>query len=129
MALENRLFANNFAYDLHKEIITKGEAIDSEAINVSIENIISTLYGERIFSPYFGSDMAITLFEAFTESDAQLFLGRLIEAIKRWETRITLIEHEIDLKIFRNENSMALVLPYIIDRNGLTNTFSKKIIV
>ena len=124
--LESR---DTYAYDLHTNIISKGEALDDEAINVSIENILTTYYGERVFNPYFGCDLPMTVFENMVdETEVERLIENIIESIERWEDRIILIKSKIIVKIVRNDNSMELHLPYIIKNSQLTSSYDKRII-
>ena len=120
---------NNFAYDLHKDVLTKGEATDEEAIGISIENILSTAFGERVFNPYFGSVLPFQLFENITEENGEDLLDKLIEAVETWETRITIVKDKAHLGLLTDENAMTLYLPYIVKSSGVTSRFNKKIIL
>ena len=122
-------YIDNWAYDISKDVKDEGEVLNDKAINVSIENILSTLRGERLFAPYFGSTLPIQIMEQIDVFQAENLLDELLFSIDLWEDRITIIKSEIILNILTNENSMTLILPYIINRNGLTGKFSRKIIL
>lgn len=122
-------YIDNWAYDISKSVKVEGEVFDDKAINVSIENILSTLRGERLFSPYFGSTLPNQSFEQIDIFNAEDLLIELLEAIELWEDRITIVRNQIEMNILTNEQSMTLVLPYIINRNGLTGRFSRKIVL
>lgn len=62
-----------------------------EAINNSIENILGTSYGERLFLPQFGSRIKSLLFENINATTAQSIYDALTDAIKDWEPRIEVI--------------------------------------
>lgn len=121
--------ADYYAYDIHKNVVSKGEAINDEAINVSIENILSTLIGERLFLPFFGSPLPLIVFEQITEDSANSLLYELLSALKRWEDRIDIIEEQVEIDIYTNTNRIDLTLPYVIKRTGIKGTFSKKILL
>jgi phage baseplate assembly protein W len=53
--MENTEESDIFAYDMAKNSQTDGELLNEDAINVSIENILMTNRGERVFLPDFGS--------------------------------------------------------------------------
>jgi phage baseplate assembly protein W len=120
---------DDWAYDISKGPTVVGEVLNEDAINVSIENILSTLRGERLFSPYFGSTLPLQVFEQIDVSIAENLLDELLDAIALWEDRITIIKSEIELNILTNENTLTLLIPYIINRNGLTGRFSRKIVL
>lgn len=129
MATFDTEYTDLFAYDMAKNTKKVGEAINEEAINVSIENILLTNYGERIFLPDFGSPVPLMVFETLNETNGEILLNNILEAIKKWESRITLIEEDARMNIKVEENMLTLIIPYQINRNGLTGTFSRKIIL
>jgi len=119
----------NFAYDIHKDVISKGEAKDEEAIAVSIENILSTYFGERLFNPYFGSVLPAQLFESLNEDNSQQLLDSIIEAIEIWEKRITIIKSKVHLTLVLDDNSMELSIPYVVNGSNIESKFDKRIIL
>ena len=129
MTTFSREFSDTFAYDMAKNTKKTGEVVNENAINVSIENILLTNYGERIFLPDFGSPIPLVIFETLNENNGERLLNDIIEAIKKWESRITLIEEDIRMNVKLEENTLNLIIPYKIKRNGLTGTFSRKIIL
>jgi len=119
----------DYAYDLSKKTKTKGEVLNEDAINLSIENILSTLRGERLFSPFFGSKLQVQIFESIDIFTARNLLDELLYIIDLWEDRITVIVHQVELDVLTEKNQLNIVIPYIIKRNGLTGTFARKIIL
>ena len=119
----------NWAYDLDKYPLTKGESFDEKVINLSIENILSTLRGERLFNENFGSILPLIEFEQLNYNSAFDLLNSLLVSIRRFEKRITVIKDKIELNIITEENALTLVIPYIVNRTGLENTFNRKIIL
>ena len=115
-----------WARDVSKDSINLGEVYNETAINVSLENILLTLRGERIFHPNFGTILPAVPFEILDYSSAEELLDILIRDIRRWEKRILIVTDQIELDIQLDENALILVIPYIIKRTGLTGTFSKK---
>lgn len=122
-------YSDIFAYDIDKDVRGFGEATNDFAINNSIENILLTSFGERLFLPYFGSPLGYIVFESLNNTNGERILDEIISAIKRWETRISIVESEVELNIFKDQNTVTLVIPYIISRTGLKSTFSRKIIL
>ena len=120
---------HNWAYDLHKQPLTKGEVFDEDVINLSIENILSTLRGERLFNENFGSILPLVLFEHLNYNSAFDLLNSVLIAIRRFEKRITVKIDEVELNILTNENAFTLIIPYVVNRTGLTNTFTKKVVL
>ena len=119
----------SWAYDLAKNALRTGEVFDEDAVNLSIENILSTLRGERIFNPEFGTILPLLIFEQLSVENAQQLLSTLLRAIKRFEKRVTVIDNEVRMNILTEENAFTLEIPYRIDRTGLIHTFAKKVIL
>jgi phage baseplate assembly protein W len=119
--------SSRFAYDISKNPISVGEVWDKDAINQSIEMIINTIPGERIFNPSFGSPLQYRLFNVATPDEGNLLLNEIAESIKRWEYRVTLIESDMRIIVNEDDHSVVLIIPYIINKVGIGSTFSKKI--
>lgn len=63
---------------------------DLESIYASLNTILTTRPGERLFNLEFGIDLDSVIFDLMTD-ETELFLFTMIfQAIGRWETRITL---------------------------------------
>jgi phage baseplate assembly protein W len=122
-------YSDVFAYDMHKDARTEGDALNEDAINLSIENILSTNKGERPFLPEFGSILPTIIFETINQVNGERILEDIVESIKSWETRITLLEERIRMDVRLDQNALLLVIPYRINQNGLTGTFSRKILL
>jgi len=116
-----------FAYDLSKNVITKGEIYDIDVINQSIENILSTIRGERIFLLPYGSELPVVIFENLNDTNAELLLEKILDAIEVWEDRITVFREETRMNINYNTNSLTLELPYRLNQNNITGTFVRNI--
>lgn len=128
---KNRIITNRdrWAYDLSNKPITKGEIWDTDVINQSIENILSTTFGERLFNPNFGSPLTAYLFEGITQENGERLLDSVIESIKRWEDRVYILENQARLFVSQDTNEIRLYLPYRIKRNNIVSNFDKKIIL
>ena len=122
-------FAEHWAEDVSKGVVSEGYVYDGKAINVSLENILLTSRGERLFNVGFGSILGAVPFESLDFRNAEELLDIIIRDIRRWENRIILVTDEIKMDILRDENSFTLVIPYVIKRTGLTGTFARKIII
>lgn len=120
-------FTNNWAYDLDVDVIKNGEINNEDVISRSIEMIISTQFGERLFNPSFGSGLQFRLFEGINEQNGETILDELIESIKRWEDRIVILENDAKIIINQEMNSIILVIPYINKYTGLTGEFKKRV--
>ncbi len=120
---------DHYAYDIHNKPISRGEAFDKEAINISIENILATFYGERIFNPFFGSRLPATIFENLaSEEEIEELLENVISSIEKWEDRIVILKDKVSVRMIRDENVMELYLPYVIKALEIESSFEKRII-
>jgi len=122
-------YQDNYAYDIGKNVITKPELKDTEAINQSIEMILSTYYGERVFNPSFGSLLPAILFENLTKETANKLIDSIVVAIKRWEDRVIVLENQVKMVANRTSNSIELTIPYVIKKNNIVSIFNKKVIL
>lgn len=91
-----------------------------EVIHSSIRIILSWLYGTRFFLGEFGSKL-----EELIEEPNDLILAAqvrffIIEAITRWEKRITPLEVSINRK---DEHSINIILRYQLINSKIENTF------
>jgi len=120
--------SDRWAYDISQNVITKGEIYDVDVINQSIENILMTMVGERIFNVTYGSNIILRVFESITPQSGEQILNDVVATIKRWENRISIIESDIHLTIDTDSNSALIEVPYRILNSGLTSTFKKKIV-
>jgi phage baseplate assembly protein W len=121
-------FNDNWAADFDKNMLNYGEIKDIDVINQSIELIVGTNPGERIFNISFGSGLQQYLFENISESVGEAILDLVIESIKRWEDRILIQESDCRLLVEADNNEITLTIPYIIKKLNIKSVFQKKII-
>lgn len=121
-------YTENWAYDLHKNVKTRGELWDDDVVKQSIEMIVATMLGERLFNHRFGSRVFASLFEGMTPGLGEEILDSVIDAIKTWEDRAIVIESEAELIVYQDDNSIVLKIPYQILRSGKSGVWEKKII-
>jgi len=124
----NKNYRDNFAYDLHKNVQRYGEVKDTDAISQSIEMILTTIPGERIFNESFGSRVPLYTFELMNERTGEDLLNDAIAAIKKWEDRVEILEAQCKLVIQPNDNAVQISIPYVIKKNNIVSVFQKKII-
>lgn len=74
--------------DINEQIITSILVEDVASIYQSINNILNTIPGERLFNPEFGVDLASWLFDLMNEANAFSILSEITGAINRWEPRV-----------------------------------------
>jgi len=128
MAKTIRNISERWAYDIDKNPIDQGEIWDVDCINQSIELILGTLPGERIFNPTFGFGLQYRIFNLFSPEQAESILNEISAALKKWEDRITIIESQMRVIANVDNNSIILIIPYIIKRNQIKSVFKKKIV-
>lgn len=120
-------YTKSYAYDIAKDIISTGEVFDSDAIEQSIENIITTMFGERLFFREFGSALSLSIFENINSQNGEMVLDSIINSIITWENRIVIDSENCRLDIDSNNNSLTLQIPYYIKKNGIESTFERLI--
>jgi len=120
-------YSDDWAFDLDIQMQTVGEIKNVEVINQSIEMILSTLPGERLFNPAFGSDFQLRIFDTMDREFLERLIDDTVGAIQRWESRITIIESEVRLTINPDGNSALIYIPYIIRERELKAAFQRKI--
>lgn len=120
-------FLNNFALDLNKKVLTNVDAVDKDVIHQSLEAILLTGVGERVFED-FGSFLQTILFHRLDENNAENLLDEIISTISRYENRITIISNSCALNISRATQTMRLKIVYYINSDGAVGEFNKKIV-
>jgi phage baseplate assembly protein W len=127
MAKTIRDISDNWAYDIDKNPIDQGEIWDVDCINQSIEMILGTVPGERLFNPSFGLGLQYRIFNISSPQEAESLLDSVAGAIKTWEDRITVIEKDMRIIASVDAHTIILIVPYIINKNNIQSTFKKKI--
>jgi len=122
------LLSDNWAQDIDKNATTNGDIKDVDVLDQSIELIITTLYGERLFNLSYGCGLTRKAFETMTPGFAEDVLNDVAGAIKRWEDRITVIENQMRIVSNPDENYIILVIPYFVRKTGIGSIFKKKLV-
>ncbi len=76
--------------DLSRTPESQELAKNLDSVYQSLHNILSTRKGERLFLPDFGCDLDDALFELMDDDTAFLIYEIVLEAISKWEPRVTL---------------------------------------
>ena len=71
MAFIEKEYSDSYAYDISKNVMTKGELWNDDVIKQSIEMIIGTITGERLFNFRFGCYLWADLFDNMTEAKGE----------------------------------------------------------
>ena len=85
---------------------------DKAAIVQSIQNLLLTNKGERLFQPQLGSNLQKSLFEPLDYGTAGMIRGQVKEVIKRWEPRV--IVEDVRCEPDFNTNGYEVELSYRI---------------
>ena len=104
----------------------KGEILtNADAINSSIEAILSTTPGERLFLPTFGSELPSLIFQPIDDITAfEMELASII-AIEQWEPRVRIIRSETSVVAFPDQNKYEITITYELLANGDLGSFNR----
>ena len=122
------LYANEYALDIAKKVISDVDVIDMDAITQSIENVLMTDPNERIFSPNYGSFLSGIVFERLDSNSAEKLLDAIINLVLQYETRITVISNLCSMQISQSQHSLTLKLVYFLNEYQTPGQFTKKIV-
>lgn len=128
MATRADTLNEKWATDISLDPFTDGEIYNEDVINQSIEVILNTLLGKRLFNLTFGSNFVRRLFDSMDSSFSERLIDDTIKAIRRWDNRLNIIESEVSLTIDFDNNKALIVIPYIIPRIGKKAYFKRKIV-
>jgi len=120
-------FANVWATDMPIKALNGSILINEDVINQSIEMILATPKGSRLFNLYFGSDFSLKLFDNMSKRVLNDLVEDTIKQITLFEDRITIIKSLVELNVDYNENTIILTIPYIINERNISGVFSKTI--
>jgi phage baseplate assembly protein W len=123
-----RNISSRWAYDIDKNPIDQGEIFDIDCINQSIELIIGTYPGERLFEPQFGLGLQYRIFNIASPEEAEAILDVVANALKVWEDRITVLESDMRVIANVDQHSVILIIPYQVKRNKIKSVFKKKLV-
>ena len=127
--MKKPLFSDPIAYDISKSTETVAELWDNDAIQQSIELILTTNYGERLFNPLFGCPLASYNFQMLDTNTGNNLLDVITGCIRAWETRIVILDQELSMYIDYNDSSFTITIPYIIKKTGAISAYVRKIIL
>jgi phage baseplate assembly protein W len=87
---------------------------DIADIYQSIDNILNTVPGERLFLPEFGCDLERYLFQLISEETGFSILGEVVKAINRWEPRVVVNFGQSSVVPNGSENGYNCVASFVI---------------
>lgn len=85
---------------------------DVEDINKSLEILFSTMQGERIMQPKYGSDLSRFLFEPITTTLKTYMKDLINDAILYFEARIKLLDLELEANEL--EGKIDITVEYLV---------------
>jgi len=103
-----------FSYTQNNEFLKNKEIKDLEinydyaAIRNSIFNIITTMPGQRILNPYFGTNIDRYLFNRVSEINARSIGNEILQSISNFEPRVTV--QNIDIAVDEILQSYVITL-------------------
>jgi phage baseplate assembly protein W len=103
-----------FSYTQNNEFLKNKEIKDLEinydyaAIRNSIFNIITTIPGQRILNPYFGTNIERYLFNRVSEINARSIGNEILQSISNFEPRVTV--QNIDIAVDEISQSYVITL-------------------
>lgn len=122
-----REYANIWADDLDKNSLRVGEIDNVDVINQSIEMILATPLGTRLFNLGFGSDFSLRIFDNMDIQTMERLLKDTIDAIGRWEDRIVIIKDKVSFISDADRNTLTLTIPYYLKQRRIMGEFTKVI--
>ena len=120
-------YSENWAYDSSYNMYSVVEIYNEKVINQSIEMILSTPIGSRLFNLNFGSNFSLRIFDNMNPQYLQSVIDDTISRIEMWEDRIIIIKDAVNLNVQPDKNAMKLTIPYIIKARNIKGEFSKYI--
>jgi phage baseplate assembly protein W len=113
--------------DIHDEFLrnTSGDLLiakDSDAIEVSIRNILQTSFGERVMLPNFGSRLRSLLFDPVDENTARFIQMEIKNSINVWDNRLQVTD--VIVIPFPDKNQYNVTINYTILRLGFEATLN-----
>ena len=120
-------YSDDWALDASYNLYSVVEIKNVEVINQSIEMILATPIGTRLFNLNFGSNFSIRIFDNMNPSYLQTVIDDTVNKIEMWEDRILVLKDDVNLSVNPDSNEMFLTIPYIIKARNIKGSFAKYI--
>jgi len=120
-------YSDDWALDASYNLYSVVEIKNIQVINQSIEMILATPLGTRLFNLNFGSNFSLRIFDNMNPQYLQTVIDDTVTRIEEWEDRIIIIKEEVNLAVNPETNSMVLTIPYIIKARNIKGSFAKYI--
>jgi len=98
----------DLVYKLNPNTGDIGVKTGINAIKQSINNILKTNHGERLFNPYFGANLRQFLFENINNVTAAAICSAVELAIKNDEPRVKILN--VNVQTFADNNDVQITL-------------------
>lgn len=115
--------------DLSIDCLSNPEIFDEDVISQSIISILSTNFGERVKLSQFGSILPVQVFENISSVGGESLVSAILDSIRTWEDRISIIDSRVEFIARPNENSLEIIIPYIINNTGEIVVFNKVVTI
>lgn len=115
--------------DLSIDCLSNPEIFDEDVISQSIISILSTNFGERVKLSQFGSILPVQVFENINSVGGESLVSAILDSIRTWEDRISIIDSRVEFIARPNENSLEIIIPYIINSTGEIVVFNKVVTI
>ena len=115
--------------DLSIDCLSNPEIFDEDVISQSIISILSTNFGERVKLSQFGSILPVQVFENISSVGGESLVSAILDSIRTWEDRISIIDSRVEFIARPNENSLEIIIPYIINSTGEIVVFNKVVTI
>lgn len=104
----------------------ESESINGDAVSQSITDIIFTAQGERPRRTNYGSPIPRMIWNNIDSATAETLLDKVIEAVTRYERRVSIDRRRTSMTIDRKKHTVFLTIPYAIIENQKKYLYRKK---
>ena len=116
--------------ELHQKFQTDGSGSiqvvkNVDAVIASIDNILRTTPGERVYLPEFGAGLNSILFEPM-DADTNNTVANLIKSsVEKWDDRVTVVN--VDFEPIPDDNQLNLAITFNIRGNSGSFTYNTSV--
>lgn len=121
IAKTNQIFYSDIPINFDMSPTTGDLALitNNNSVNQSLENIILTMAGERLYNPTLGTAVGMNAFELASYFVSEVLISDVTIAIQNYEPRVTLQNITVD---YPNDNAVNVNIYYfIINNNNIQN--------
>ena len=118
---------DNWAVDLSKNLKTKGEIYNEDVIYQSVESIIMTVFGERIFNTAIGSEAYSMIFKNLHAINGEKALDDINRSIRIWEPNVTVDEDDSKFIKDMSQHAIFVYIPYVINYTNVRTHYLTKL--